>query len=158
MPVAETGHRPVAESRPTPPDDGRAERMRAMRYYSTQRPVAPGSFPRGYAAVEKIVNFDRKTFCDEIGLEAWGYIEFSAQLPDGVPERWELTPAGVKRFWCVTTSFDDWGRVISHITGSVDAAVKPANESKSTARRDIYTDWFDSREEAEQWVEDARRA
>ena len=35
--------RGVAERCPTQPDDGRAERMRAMRYYSTQRPVAPES-------------------------------------------------------------------------------------------------------------------
>ena len=40
-----------------------------MRYYSTQRPVTPGSFPSGYA-VEEIVNFDRKTHCDEIGRTA----------------------------------------------------------------------------------------
>lgn len=128
-----------------------------MRYYSTQRPVAPGSFPSGYA-VEEIVNFDQKTFCDEIGREAWGYIDFAAQLPDGTAEQWELTPAGLKLFWCVTTSFDDRGRVVSSITRTVEATEKPESSSKSTARKDIYNDWFDSREAAQKWIEEAKRA
>ena len=32
-----------------------------MRYYSTQRPIVPGSYPSSYAA-EIVVNFDQKTF------------------------------------------------------------------------------------------------
>lgn len=46
-----------------------------MRYYSTQRPVMPGSYPNR-DGVEKIHNFDTKTFCEEIGREAWGYIDY----------------------------------------------------------------------------------
>ena len=91
--------------------------------------MAPGSFPSGYA-VEEIVNFDQKTFCDEIGREAWGYIDFAAQLPDGTAEQWELTPAGLTLFWCVTTSFDDRGRVVSNITRTVEAT-----ESRRVAPR-----------------------
>lgn len=128
-----------------------------MRYYSTQRPVTPGSFPGGYV-VDEIVNFDRKTFCEEIGREAWGYIDFAAQLPGGEAERWELTPAGMKLFWCVTTSFDDRGRVTAGLTRCVEAVEKPENRSTSTRRKDIYTDWFDSREEAEKFIEEAKRA
>ena len=44
-----------------------------MRYYSTKRPVTPGSYPKQKFAV-KIHNFEQKTFCKEIGCEAWGYI------------------------------------------------------------------------------------
>ena len=148
---------PVAGSCPTRPDDGRAERMRAMRYYSTQRPVTPGSYPSSYAA-EIVVNFDQKTFCEEIGREAWGRIDFADQLPEGEAEKWELTPAGLKMFWCVTTSFDDRGRVVSSITRTVEAAVKPENRYTSTSRKDIYTDWFDSLEAAQAWVEEAKQA
>ena len=50
------------------------------RYYSTQRPVMPGGFPRKADVVE-IKNFDMKTFCEEIGKEAWGYIEYQASFP-----------------------------------------------------------------------------
>lgn len=40
-----------------------------IRYYSTQRPVLPGGFPEK-DKVERIQNFDHKTFCEEIGDEA----------------------------------------------------------------------------------------
>ena len=39
-----------------------------MRYYSTQRPVGPGTFPR-QDGKETITNFDGKTYCEEIGRE-----------------------------------------------------------------------------------------
>lgn len=128
-----------------------------MRHYSTQRPVTSGSYPSSYA-VEEIVNFDRKTFCDEIGREAWGRIDFAAPLPEGEAEKWELTPAGLKMFWCVTSSFDDRGRVVAGITRTVEAMVKPEHSSRSTARKDIYNDWFDSLEAAQEWVKQAREA
>ena len=41
-----------------------------FRYYSIMRPVLPGGFPKK-ELVEKIENFDTKTFCKEIGREAW---------------------------------------------------------------------------------------
>ena len=45
----------------------------------------------GYGVV-KIHNFDRRTFCEEIGREAWGYIEFVAdRIPDDVARQYELT-------------------------------------------------------------------
>lgn len=39
-----------------------------MRYYSTQRPVMPGSFPK--EGVQEIHNFDSRTYVPEIGREA----------------------------------------------------------------------------------------
>lgn len=61
-----------------------------MRYYSTQRPVGPGTFPCWYGVAE-IHNFDRRTFCEEIGREAWGYIKFVADsIPDDVAAQYEL--------------------------------------------------------------------
>ena len=48
-----------------------------MRYYSTQRPVAPGTFPKPEGnKILDIHNYDRKTYCPEIGGEAWGYIDY----------------------------------------------------------------------------------
>ena len=61
-----------------------------MRYYSTQRPVGPGTFPTGYK-VEEIHNFDRRTFCEEISREAWGYIDFAESIPDDMARQYELT-------------------------------------------------------------------
>ena len=42
----------------------------------------PGGFPKK-TAVEKIENFDTKTFCEEIGREAWGFIEYQEPLTKG---------------------------------------------------------------------------
>ena len=128
-----------------------------MRYYSTQRPVTPGSYPSSYA-VEEIINFDQKTFCEEIGREAWGYIDFAQPLPESEAQKWELTQAGMKTYWCVTSSFDDRGRVTAAITRTIEAAVKPENACTSTKRKDIYNDWFDSLEAAQAWVEEAKQA
>lgn len=65
-----------------------------MRYYSTQRPVMPGGFPKK-AAVEKIENFDTKTFCEEIGREAWGFIEYREPLTKEEADAYELTLGGM---------------------------------------------------------------
>ena len=52
-----------------------------MRYYSTQRPISPGSFPqRTWNKVLEIHNFDQKTYCEEIGREAWGYIDYEKPI------------------------------------------------------------------------------
>ena len=50
-----------------------------MRYYSTQRPFGPGTFPR-QDGTETITNFDGPTYCEEIGREAWGYIDYEQAL------------------------------------------------------------------------------
>lgn len=128
-----------------------------FRYYSTQRPILPGGFPR-YDSVEKIDNFDTKKFCEEIGREAWGYIEYRTELTKEEADAYELTLGGMKTYWCVTTSFDDKGRVVSAITGIVEAARKPENTAESTKSKDIYNDWFESQKEAEDWVEEAKQA
>lgn len=67
-------------------------------------------------------------------------------------------PGGMKTYWCVTTSVDNRGRVVANITNTVEAVCKPENSSTSTSRRDIYNDWFYSCEEAQEFVEEAKRA
>ncbi|WP_320973317.1 hypothetical protein [Enterocloster bolteae] len=128
-----------------------------FRYYSTMRPVQPGGYPNR-ESVEEIHNFDTKTFCEEIGREAWGYIDYNEALTKEEAEDYELTLGGMKTYWCVTTSIDDRGRVVSNITNTVEAVIKPENSSTSTSRRDIYNDWFESREEAQAFVEEAQKA
>lgn len=127
-----------------------------VRYFSTQRPVSPGSYPRGGAL--KAVNFEEKTFCEEIGREAWGVIEYAAPLPAAEAAEYELTMEGTKTFWCVTTSVDDRGRVRAAITGFVEDVTKPENSFRSLARKDIYNDWFSDHEEAVKYVEEAKMA
>lgn len=127
------------------------------RYYSTQRPILPGGYPRK-ATVEEIHNFDTKTFCEEIGREAWGYVEYLEPLTNEEAEAYELVMGGIKSYWCVTTSVDNRGRVVSHITNKIEAVCKPENSFTSTSRRDVYNDWFGSQDEAEKFVEEAKSA
>ena len=64
----------------------------------------------------------------------------------------------MKTWYCVTSSYDDRGRVTAGITATQQAGEKPASGYKSTRRKDVYTDWFGSHEEAEKFVEEARKA
>ncbi len=63
-----------------------------FKYYSTQRPVSIGTFPKE-GAVE-IVNFDRRTFVEDIGREAWGLILYNRELDKNECDDWELVPEG----------------------------------------------------------------
>lgn len=128
-----------------------------FRYYSTMRPVLPGSFPKK-ALVEKIENFDTKTFCEEIGRNAWGYIEYREALAKEEADAYELVLGGMKTYYCVTTSVNDKGKVLAAITDVIEAACKPENSSQSLKRKDIYRDWFEDPEEAKRFVEEAKTA
>lgn len=128
-----------------------------FRYYSTMRPVLPGSFPKK-ALVEKIENFDTKTFCEEIGRDAWGYIEYREVLTKEEADAYELVLGGMKTYYCVTTSVNDKGKVLAAITDVIEAACKPENSSQSLKRKDIYRDWFEDPEEAKKFVEEAKTA
>ncbi len=59
-------------------------------YYSTQRPIAPGTYPKQGAV--NIVNFDEKTYVRRLGREAWGYIYYNEPLPEKLARDYELTP------------------------------------------------------------------
>lgn len=127
-----------------------------MKYYSRMRPVSPGTYPRG--GVSEIVNFDYKQLCEEIQTEAWGYIEYDRELSQKEVEDYELTPAGTKTWWGVTTMFYDDGKVSAAVTGTQQSAVQPDSSQRAGRNKDVYLDWFDSREEADEFVEEAKRA
>lgn len=59
------------------------------RYYSTQRPFGPGTFPQKDGR-ETITNFDGKIYCPEIGREAWGFIEYPEPLTQKEAADYEL--------------------------------------------------------------------
>jgi hypothetical protein len=73
---------------------GREEDMRA---YSLHRPISIGTWPERYAGITKvIVNFDRYRFVEEIGRHAFGYIEFSEDVPRDELDRFELMVPAVR--------------------------------------------------------------
>lgn len=64
----------------------------------------------------------------------------------------------MKTWYCVTSSFDDKGRVTANITNTKEAEECPESTFKSTSRKDIYNDWFGSEEEAKAWIEESKKA
>lgn len=72
-----------------------------MRYYSTLRPVGPGTFPSGYK-VKEIVNFDSRKPCAEIGgRPAWGYIDFEGELSEKDAQSYDLVCRAPESPGCV---------------------------------------------------------
>lgn len=89
-----------------------------MRYYSTQRPVGPGTFPR-QGGMETVTNFDSKIYCEEIGREAWGYIEYREAITPEQAKDYELTAGGSDGRVLVGT--DSSGREVAFVVeGSND--------------------------------------
>lgn len=134
-----------------------------FRYYSVLRPVASDSVPKA-AEATKIWNFDKKTFCQEINMEAYGYIEYSNPLSVrecaafDLIEAFELVEAVMLTYWCVETKFFKDGHVDSIIASSREAFKKPENTHIDMDEYDLYKDWFDSLIEAEEYTNSARKA
>ncbi len=59
-----------------------------MKYYSTQRPIGPGSIPMN--VVIKIVNFDYRKPVPKIGRPAWGYVVYDRELTQQEARSYEL--------------------------------------------------------------------
>jgi hypothetical protein len=56
-----------------------------MRYYSTLRPIGPGTCPGNFIEFE---NFDYRKHIDSINREAWGWVEYAEPLE--CPEKYDL--------------------------------------------------------------------
>jgi hypothetical protein len=65
---------------------------KTYRYYSLQRPVMLGSYPKT-ANVININNYDDRVLIDDIGRLAWGYIEYSEPLTKQACYDYELEPS-----------------------------------------------------------------
>lgn len=64
------------------------------RYYLTQRPPAPGTFPGKPHGMEA---YDAKRYIDEIGRSAWGWVEYQEPLSEGQISDYELTTVAKKQ-------------------------------------------------------------
>lgn len=119
-----------------------------MRYYSMRGSVLPGGYPEREWA-EKIVNFDTRIFCKEIDSLAWGYVEYKKELTPGQADAYGLVLEGKRQYWCVTTVYDNYGRITAKVIKAVEAFSKPLNMSKRIKEKKICREWFESQEEAE---------
>lgn len=60
------------------------------RYYSTQRPIAPGTYPNGENKPVVIDNFDDRQTVENGQLQAWGYLEYGKPLSQKEMNDYEL--------------------------------------------------------------------
>lgn len=71
-----------------------------MFYFSTERPITPGSLPSHLKPLS-VENFPEKTYCPEIEGEAWGKVEFENTLSGYEAMLSELVPQGSKHYFGV---------------------------------------------------------
>ncbi|MCC8022577.1 MAG: hypothetical protein LIO46_02155 [Clostridiales bacterium] len=64
-----------------------------FKYYSTQRPVDAGTFPKTEGGPVKVENFDRRSFVEGGAFQAWGYLLYTAPLTERQARDYELRPA-----------------------------------------------------------------
>ena len=64
----------------------------------------------------------------------------------------------MKTWYCVTSSFDNRGRVTANITATKEAETCPKSTYTSTSRKDIYNDWFESLDEAQAFAAQSKCA
>lgn len=104
------------------------------------------------------MNFSVKTFCDDIQLEAYGYIEYLDEISEKEASDYELISEKLHRYWCVSSAVYDDGHMTGAIVDSKLAAQKPDDISKTLVRKDVYITWFASKEEAESFLTEIQNA
>ena len=65
----------------------------AYRYYSTQRPVDIGTFPKTENGPLYLANFDKRESVEQGQFQAWGYLVYDAPLPEKQISDYELRAA-----------------------------------------------------------------
>lgn len=68
-----------------------------------------------------------------------------------------MTTGSGKKWYGVTSSVDDIGRITASITATIEADEMPDPTYTRTSRKDIYQDWFESREDAMKFVRASRK-
>ncbi len=114
-----------------------------MKYYSTQRPVTPGSFPKPEGnKVLDAVNFDDKTYIEELGREAWGYVEYERPLSEEEMQDWELTPDWPLWFPVTASSRKHGGGLRVTSGRPVRSAQRPKDTEGDTPKMQFKTRYF----------------
>ena len=100
----------------------------SYKYYSVLRPVGIGTCPDNFI---EFYNFQHRTYVDEIGREAWGWVEYAEPLEnpymyDLVPER--TTHGGIwveydNYFWEVADIKNNKVMLIELITGEMERII-----------------------------------
>lgn len=64
------------------------ENEKEYKYYSTQRPVGIGTYPR--EGMQSFINYEKRTYVDAIGREAWGELTYNRPLTQQELAEYEL--------------------------------------------------------------------
>ena len=123
------------------------------RYYSLLRPVAPGSYPKRIEPVE-IKNFYDRIYVEEIGMEAWGYIEYPEPLTEQEAEDYDLISDEIREWVGVMAVVYDDGRKKIGIKETRKAVAQPPNNEQRLVNRTVDLVWFDSRKAADAFIEE----
>ena len=126
-------------------------------YYQTRRPIDIGTFPSNAKVVE-VENFEEKKYCPEIEGEAWGRFTTTEPIIDEDVEAYELTSADAITWFGVLTVIYDDGRTLARIVNTEKSVREPEGSLRSCRDKDIYTDWFKSREDAESYIRETETA
>lgn len=82
-----------------------------MRYYSTKHPIE--TYPiEPFAEVKAIVHLYEHEYCDEIGMKAWGYIEYTHPLHPDIVEEYGFTIPAAKVKFLKYIGIDSWKRCV----------------------------------------------
>ena len=119
-----------------------------MRYYCVKHHINQGDYPRKHL-VDEIKNFDEPTFIEEIGQEALAYIDYAVELTREEAMVYDLIEPEHKNFWCVMTTFDDDGNILSNMVNVAQAVNKPKDHVLSSRDERIGIKWFDTRAQAQ---------
>ena len=120
------------------------------RYYSTQRPVTPGAFPGpGGNKIVEIHNYDSKTYCEELGREVWGYIDYEQPLTPEKAASYELIPAVALWFPVTVSSCKHGGGLRVNSGQPVRAEQRPVDKTGDTPKMQFKTRYFSTWEEAQ---------
>ena len=113
-----------------------------FRYYSTQRPVAPGTFPKKAGCI--VHNFETIQRVPELSAEAWGYIDYPEPLTIQEAVSYALLDARINehlKVWYGVITFIYDGRVKSALSEMRLAAEKPESTSGIRSGGDICIEW-----------------
>ncbi len=64
----------------------------------------------------------------------------------------------MKTWYAVTTTYDDKGNITANITDKTASENRPESSYSNLSRKDIYTDWFSSKPEADLFINEARNS
>ena len=62
------------------------------------------------------------------------------------------------KYWAVLSAYLDDGRIVATVVGTREADQKPQAGYREARDADLYTDWFDTKEGAEAFVNECRES